>query len=293
MKHGWEIKKLGEVCDFTSLISNIYQTHEQLNMHAVKSVNICLTLRNFLFGYYIVEYEQKGNDRAKYGEKLLDNIAKELQEKGLTNISRAELIRFRKFYKTYPQICGTLSHKSLQLPEQIRGTVSHELQTTEFMSIEPIKFEFLGLKPKDVVYESDLEQAMMDNMQEFLLEMGNGFCFEARQKKILIDGDYFFIDMVFYHRILQCHVLIEIKVDEFKHEHIGQLNVYLEHYKRNVMTENDNPPVGILLVTNKNNTLVEYATGTMDNTLFVQKYLLELPNKEDLIRIIREEAGYE
>jgi len=375
MNKNWQIKKLGEVCDFTSLISNIYQTHEQLNIHAVKSVNICLTLRNFLFGYYIVEYEQKGDDRAKYGEKLLENIAKELQAKGLINISAAELSRFRQFYSTYPQILGTLSQKSLQLPKQILGTLSKELQTTEFVSIEPIKllsnipfshiaelikiddplkrlfyeietikgtwsvrelrrqintlfyertglskkpkqliasvqkasekintadivkspftFEFLGIKSKDVIYETDLEQAIMDNMQDFLLEMGNGFCFEARQKKILIDGDYFFIDMVFYHRILQCHVLIEIKVDEFKHEHIGQLNVYLEHYKRNVMTKNDNPPVGILLVTNKNNTLVEYARGTMDNTLFVQKYLLELPNKEDLIRIIREEAGYE
>ena len=84
---------------------------------------------------------------------------------------------------------------------------------------------------------------------------------------------------------------MEIKVDEFKHEHIGQLNVYLEHYRRNIMTENDNPPVGILLVTNKNNTLVEYAKGAMDNNLFVSKYLLKLPNKEDLIKIIKEELN--
>ncbi len=361
-----------ETNNFSSLIDNIYQTHEYLNIHAVKSVNICLTLRNFLFGYYIVEYEQNGNDWAKYGDKLLENIAKELQAKGLKNVSSAELSRFRQFYTVYPQILGTLSQKSLHLPKQILGTLSQELQTSDYLSIEPIKlitnipfshiaelikiddplkrlfyetetikgtwsvrelrrqisslfyertglskkpkqliketqnaseklntsdiikspftFEFLGMKSKDVVYETDLEQAIMDNLQEFLLEMGNGFCFEARQKKILIEDEYFFIDLVFYHRILQCHVLVEIKVDEFKHEHIGQLNVYLEHYKRNVMTPNDNPPVGILLVTNKNNTLVEYAKGTMDNKLFVSKYLLELPNKQDLIRIIREEG---
>jgi predicted nuclease of restriction endonuclease-like (RecB) superfamily len=358
-------------CDFTSLIKNIYQTHDYLNVHAVKSVNTCLTLRNFLFGYFIVEYEQKGNDRAKYGDKLLENISKELSNRGIKNISSAELSRFRQFYSVYPQILGTLSQETLNIPKQILGTVSQELQTADYISIDPVKlvtnipfshisellkiddplkrlfyeietmkgtwsvrelrrqintlffertgmsgkpeqliesvqkssyklntkeiikspftFEFFGFKSKDVVYESDLEQAIMDNLQEFLLEMGNGFCFEARQKKILIEDEYFFIDMVFYHRILHCHVLVEIKVDEFKHEYIGQLNVYLEHYRRNLMTEKDNLPVGILLVTNKNKTLVEYAKGTMDNNLFVSKYLLELPNKEELIKIIKEE----
>jgi predicted nuclease of restriction endonuclease-like (RecB) superfamily len=359
--------------DFNSLIGSIFQTHEYLNIHAVKSINICLTLRNFLFGYYIVEYEQKGSDRAKYGDRLLENISKELSKKGLKNVSAAELSRFRQFYTIYPQILGTLSQKSLNLPQQILGTVSQQLQTIDYVSLDPVKlisnipfshisellkiddplkrlfyevetvkgtwsvrelrrqintlffertgmskspetliesvqkgsdklnsneviktpfaFEFFGLRAKDVVYESDLEQAIMDNLQDFLLELGNGFCFEARQKKILIEDEYFFIDLVFYHRILQCHVLVEIKVDEFKHEHIGQLNVYLEHYKRNVMTENDNPPIGLLLVTNKNNTLVEYAKGTMDNNLFVSKYLLELPNKNELIRIIEQELN--
>ena len=106
----------------------------------------------------------------------------------------------------------------------------------------------------------------------------------------MIEDDYFFIDMVFYHRILHCHVLIEIKVDKFRHEYIGQLNAYLEHYKRHEMHEGDNPPIGILLVTSKNNTLVEYATGTLDNQLFVSRYLLELPKKEELERIIEQEV---
>jgi predicted nuclease of restriction endonuclease-like (RecB) superfamily len=342
-----------------------------LSVRAVKSINISLTLRNFLFGYYIVEYEQHGNDRAKYGDKLLENITKELSQKGLKNISPSELSRFRQFYVVYPQILGTLSQESFSLPKQILGTMSQELQTNTSVSIAPAKlitnipfshiaelikiedplkrlfyeaeiikgtwsvrelrrqintlfyertgmskkpqqliehtqktsekinvndvikspftFEFLGIKSKDVVYESDLEQEIMNNLQDFLLEMGNGFCFEAKQKKILIEDEYFFIDLVFYHRVLHCHVLVEIKVDEFKHEYIGQLNAYLEHYKRNVMTKNDNPPVGILLVTNKNNTLVEYAKGTIENKLFVSKYLLELPKKEDLIKIIEDE----
>ncbi|GHS87198.1 hypothetical protein FACS1894201_08420 [Bacteroidia bacterium] len=105
----------------------------------------------------------------------------------------------------------------------------------------------------------------------------------------MIGDEYFFIDLVFYHKHLHCNVLIDIKVDEFKHEYIGQLNAYLEHYKRYEMTEGDNLPVGILLVTNKNNTLVEYAKGTMDNKLFVSKYLLELPNKEEFIKIVEKE----
>jgi len=115
--------------DFASLVNKIYQTHEYLNIHAVRSVNICLTLRNFLFGYYIVEYEQKGNDRAKYGDKLLENISKELLLKGLKNVSAGELSRFRQFYAVYPQILGTVSQKSLNVPKQILGTLSQELQT--------------------------------------------------------------------------------------------------------------------------------------------------------------------
>ena len=366
-----ETKNKRHANDMASLVDAIMLAHEHLNFQAVKSINICLTLRNFLIGHYIVEYEQKGQDRARYGDRLLETISRELQAQGLKNISPAELSRFRQFYFTYPQILGTLSLKSLKLPPQILGTVSQELQTGAFVSVAPLKlvscipfshivelikiddplkrffyevetikgtwsvrelrrqintlfferagmsgnpgllldrvqngsvkwdsaeiikspftFEFLGFKSRDVMHESDLEQAIMDNLQDFLLEMGNGFCFEARQKKILVGDEYFFIDLVFYHRVLHCHVLVEIKVDEFKHEHLGQLNVYLEHYKRTVMTEKDNPPVGILLVTNKNDTLVEYARGAMDNHLFVPKYLLELPNKDDLIKIIKGE----
>jgi predicted nuclease of restriction endonuclease-like (RecB) superfamily len=358
--------------NFVQLTQHIKQTHDALQSYAAKAINVGLTIRNWLIGHVIVEYEQHGEDKANYGEHLLEKISAELAHNGLKNVSAAELSRFRQFYTIYPQILGTLSQKSLQLPEQILGTVSQELQVAENQPfIEPIKlvsnlsfshfaelikiadplkrsfyeiecingtwgvrelrrqinslffertglsrkpeklielvqtntekinvseiikspftFEFLGMKAKDVVVESDLEQAIMDNIQNFLLEMGNGFCFEARQKKILIEDAYFFIDMVFYHRILHCHVLIEIKADKFRHEYIGQLNAYLEHYKRHEMREGDNLPVGILLVTSKNNTLVEYATGTLDNQLFVSRYLLELPQKEELERIIEQE----
>lgn len=145
---------------------------------------------------------------------------------------------------------------------------------------DPYIFEFLGLNAKDVMDESDVEKALLDKLQEFLLELGHGFCFEVRQKRILIGSRYFFIDLVFYHRVIKCHVLIELKVDEFTHEHLGQLNTYVSWFKKNVMLEGDNPPVGILLCTQKDHPLVEYALAGMDNNLFVSKYLLELPKKK-------------
>lgn len=151
-------------------------------------------------------------------------------------------------------------------------------------------FEFLGINTKDAVEETDLESALLDHLQEFMLEMGHGFCLETRQKKILIGDEYFFIDLVFYHRILKCHVLVELKVEDFSHHNIGQLNTYVNYYKAKVMRVDDNPTVGILLVTNKNNALVEFATAGMDNHLFVSKYLLELPKKEALEEFIKLEV---
>lgn len=151
-------------------------------------------------------------------------------------------------------------------------------------------FEFLGLNTKDAVEEEDLETALLDHLQAFLLEMGHGFCLEARQRKILIGDEYFFVDLVFYHRILKCHVLVELKVEDFNHYNIGQLNTYVNYYKSEVMQKDDNPTIGILLVTNKNNALVEYATAGMDNQLFVSKYLLELPKKELLEYFILKEV---
>ena len=123
---------------------------------------------------------------------------------------------------------------------------------------------------------------MLDKLQEFLLELGHGFCFEARQQRIIIGGEYCFVDMVFYHRVLKCHVLIELKADEFKYENIGQLNTYVNWYKKNAITTGDNTPIGILLCTGKNSAKVEFALAGMDNKLFVKKYQLELPKKEEI-----------
>ena len=152
---------------------------------------------------------------------------------------------------------------------------------------DPCIFEFLGLKASEAVTESRLEEALLENLHDFLMELGHGFCLEARQKSIVIGKTRGFVDLVFYHRILKCHVLIELKVDTFSHEYLGQLNTYVSWYRKNMMTEGDNPPVGLLLCTQKDHALVEYATANVDNRLFVSKYQLELPTKKELERFLQ------
>ena len=152
---------------------------------------------------------------------------------------------------------------------------------------DPYVFEFLGLRAEDAVSESDLEGALLDNLRALLMELGHGFCLEARQKSIVIGKTRGFVDLVFYHRVLKCHVLVELKVDAFTHEHLGQLNTYVSWYRKHMMTEGDNPPVGLLLCTQKDHVLVEYATATIDNRLFGSKYQLELPRKEELERFLQ------
>ena len=156
---------------------------------------------------------------------------------------------------------------------------------------DPYIFEFLGITPSEVMAESRLEDALLSKLQDFLLELGHGFCFEARQKRILIGDTYGFVDLVFYHRILKCHVLIDLKIENFSHENIGQLNTYVTWYRKNMMQKGDNPPIGILLCTQKDHALVEYALAGLDNKLFVSKYQLALPGKEDMQDFLEREIA--
>jgi len=369
--------------DFSALVAAIRQVDEHMTAQTSRAVNINLTLRNWLIGCYIEEYERSGVDRAAYGERLMDELAKALQNHGLSRCDRRELYRYRQLYLTYPQIVEAvtpqfvpdserfhiwqaLSAKSdptvlsgqivesatpqLRVPgrklierlsfthlseliaiddplkrafyeiECIRGNWSvrelkrqigslyHERsglsidkekladlaqsgaeQTEPKLAIrDPYIFEFLGIKSREVMRESDLEDALLDKLQDFLLELGHGFCFEARQKRILIGNTHGFVDLVFYHRILKCHVLVELKIEAFTHENLGQLNTYVNWYRKNMMAEGDNPPVGILLCTQKDQALVEYALAGMDNKLFVSKYQLELPSKEEIQHFLEE-----
>ncbi|MDP1574487.1 MAG: PDDEXK nuclease domain-containing protein [Coxiellaceae bacterium] len=139
--------------------------------------------------------------------------------------------------------------------------------------------------------ENQLSHALLNKLQQFLLELGKGFCFEARQKRILIGDEYFFIDLVLYHRILKCSVLIELKMSAFNHENIGQLNTYINYFKEHEMHPGDNPPVGILLCTKKNEALVKYAISDQNNKLFVSNYKLELPSEQEVKQFIESQLS--
>ncbi len=148
---------------------------------------------------------------------------------------------------------------------------------------DPMVLEFLGLKPQAAFYEKDLEQALITNMQSFLLELGNGFSFVARQKRIHLEDDDFFIDLVFYNRLLRCFVIIEIKTHKLTHQDIGQLQMYVNYYDRVEKQEDENPTIGILLCTDKNDAVVEFALPENNNSILASKYQLYLPKPEDII----------
>lgn len=358
---------------FEELIDNIEHVHFQLFEQATKQVNSLQTIRNWLIGWYIVEFEQEGEDRAKYGAKLLANISEQMKQKRIVGFSDRNLRQFRQFYLAYPQIWQTLSAKfnmsfltrqirihniareedfynDLMLPlETLINTLtfSHFIELLRldtqlkrrFYEIEAVKnawtvrelaraidtllfertgfsidkvgvvkniasksniqpkdfvknpyfLEFLGLEEKFEYSENDLEIAIIDHLQSFLTELGRGFCFEARQKRITFGNTHYRIDLVFYHRILKCHILIDLKVGKFDHADSGQMLLYLNYYRKNEMTEGDNPPVGIILCADKDDALVEYATSGLESELFVSKYMLQLPDKATLLKFIEEE----
>lgn len=336
--------------NFENLANNIQSIQDALQAQAAHSINMAITTRNWLTGCYIYEYEQNGEDRAAYGEYLLQRLEARLKMKGMT---ARNMRKYRRLYCVYPQLKNPVNnylttHLEIRssLPTEFKDTSTEQTKSDGFPSLPaekifqripctqllsiaaineplkrvffevetirgcwsareldrqissinkeaqpltpadiincPITLEFLGLNDKVVAYEDDLETAILDNIQNFLLEMGEGFCFEGRQKRILIDEDYFWIDLVFYHRILKCHVIVELKTDRFKHEYASQLNLYINYYKHEVMQPDDNPPIGLLLCTDHGDTIVKYATAGMDENLFVRKYMIRLPSEKEI-----------
>ena len=161
-----------------------------------------------------------------------------------------------------------------------------EVQKPEDVIKSTYTLEFLNLPESNQYTESDLEQRLIDNLQKFLLELGKGFTFVGRQYKITINNVHYHVDLVFYHRILKCFVLIDLKKNSVKHEDIGQMNMYLGYFAMEENMPDDNAPIGIIMSRNKDELLVEYATYGMDSNLFVSKYELYLPNREDLERLV-------
>lgn len=384
--------------NFDSLVGRIQSANEMLQDNACLVINRHVTAKAWLTGYYIVEYEQNGEDRAKYGDRLLKCLSERLG-KGKFGITTLKI--YRQFYFTYPQIVGEIANfikliisngqsltaqsirqslaAQLQITENvqfaigqsvtdqlvkakntnvsflvkpyllfnklsfthlaniltikdplerafyetmaIRGTWSvRELQRqidsnyyvrsgwsgkpealanlvdgkaekeTLAMDVKsPFVFEFLGLPAKDVIEESDLEQALMDNLQQFIQELGMGFCFEERQKKMLIDDRYYFADLVFYHRILKRHVIIELKAHRLDYTDSAQLKMYLNYYRKNIMQPDDNPPVGILMCSEVGQEMAEYTLLDQTEDVFVSKYELSIPSKKRMMEFLRKE----
>lgn len=154
---------------------------------------------------------------------------------------------------------------------------------------DPMVLEFLGLKRETAYYEKDLETAIITHLQEFILELGNGFSFVARQKRIHIDGDEFFIDLVFYNRLLQCFVVIEIKTDKLTHQDLGQLQMYVNYYDRIEKEDFENSTIGILLCTDKNDAMVKITLPKNNKTIIASKYQLYLPTEQQLIDEVMKE----
>lgn len=371
--------------NYQQLLALFKETHRELQQRAARSVDISLVIRNWLFGWYIVEFEQGGAERAElYGKRLIDKLSRELKTLGVKGISSTSLRQCRTFYLAYnkigqtvpaqssdapialPEIQQTLSVKSFdsiasapkilqklsasladsfflgwshyvslltisnaderrfyeiearenswgarELERQIAASLYERLALSrdkegirklseKGLIIEkpadviksPFVLEFLDLEEKSAYSEHALETAIIDHLEHFLLELGKGFLFEARQKRFTFDNDHFYVDLVFYNRLLRCYVLIDLKRDKLTHQDLGQMQMYVNYFDRYVKTDDELPTIGILLCHRKHDALVEL-TLPRDSNIFASKYQLYLPSKEELKRQLEEAAGIE
>jgi predicted nuclease of restriction endonuclease-like (RecB) superfamily len=363
--------------NYFSLIKSITGATHRLQEQVATVANQALVIRNWLVGAWLVEFEQNGKDRAKYGQKLLESVAADLAQKEIKGLTDPRVLRdCRVLYRVYPQIRGSVTRElgTIALPsviresatpagKRIRGSATRELptplvledlmrlswthlqeliriddpwsrafyeneclkgrwsirqlqrqigsllyertglstdkraviqrartqeprQTISDVLRDPYILEFTGLAERTEYSELDLETVLLDHLQKFLLELGRGFCFEARQFRITEGRKHHRIDLVFYHRLLRCHVLIDLKIRPFKPADAGQMNFYVNWFKANMMEDDDQPPVGILLCSGSDGTEVEFATAGMDQKLFVSRYLVALPSVEKLRRFL-------
>lgn len=376
---------------YAQLLTAIDSTSQDLLGRAAAAVNQALVIRNWVIGAYIVEFEQYGEDRARYGARLLPRLAEDLKKRGRKGLGVSMLELMRRLYQVYPQLAAKIpsplvtEFSTLAGAGPITDSVTgghgiHAVKTSasvkskavappaaspelvlrfswshllEFIRIEdplkrafyenecikgnwskrqlqrqigsllfertglsknkaavlrraqsqessadvadllrdPYVLEFTGLGERTEYTESDLEKALLDHLQQFLLELGTGFCFEARQKRITVGNKHDYIDLVFYQRRLRCHVLIDLKTRPFTHGDAGQMNFYLNWWKKNGMEQGDNLPVGIILCSDREKTEVEFATAGMDNKLFVSRYLVALPSAEQLREFIERDRA--
>lgn len=310
---------------------------EQARTKVRSAVNSAMVEAYWLNGQRIVQEEQRGSNRAVYGERLLANLSRELSASLGKGFSYANLRNFRQFYLTYPDqkicytLCGKLSwsHNRLIMREDDpkarayylvesasqQWTVrqlERNLQSRSFQRLlssqgsspqdrlprseplgdfikDPYVLEFLQLPESGQLRESELEQAIIDELQEFLLELGKGFSFVARQMRISTETSHFVMDLVFYNYLLKCFVILDLKTGKLTHQDIGQMDMYVRMFDDLKRGEDDNPTIGIILCDSKDETVVRYSVIQESQQLFASKYQRILPTEEELIAEIERE----
>ena len=327
---------------YQQLIDRIGECLAQGKQRAFEQVNTLLVETYWQIGQYIVEFEQKGNERAEYGSRLLTQLSRDLKTAYGKGFSRRNVLDMRRFYVSYPKwqmVSAKLgwSHytellaisddlaRSFYEQQCIRDRWSvrelkrqkdsalfervamskdraeilalaqkgQKIESARDVVKDPYVFEFLDLPDRNY-HESELENRLIVQLEKFLLELGKGFAFIGQQYRITLNNTHFYVDLVFYHRILKCFVLIDLKTRAVRHEDIGQMNMYLNYFRAEENMEDDNEPIGIVLARDKDEILVEYATGGISNQLFVSRYQLYLPDVEVLkqeLRRLLDEVG--
>ena len=314
---------------YNKLLKSIGATLEIARGNAQRSVNAQLVKANWEIGKHIVEFEQRGQERAEYGSELLARLSRDLKSNYGKGFSRRNVLDMRRFYLAYPiwqPVAAKLSwtHHTIlfsvtnatarkfylkqalienwskrELERQIEASLferlalsrdkkgvmrlskkGHVSKNASEVVKDPYVLDFLNIPQNHRITEKQLEQKLIDNLQMFLLELGKGFAFVGRQYKISLRSKHFYIDLVFYHRILRCFVLVELKTKPVTHQDIGQMNLYLNYFKTEENVKGDAEPIGIILSAGKDEVLVEYATGGISNKIFVSKYQLHLPDKK-------------
>lgn len=312
-----------------NLFLSIKEIILQSRSKSYRMVNTILIETYWQIGKTIVENEMGGEARAQYGKAILKNLALQLSMEFGKGFDERNLNNMRAFYKAFPiwnalrtELSWThyrlLSRidteqkrtyylteaiqknlNSRQLQREINSlaferVVKHLPQPQEILTVEnlmkdPYIFEFLGLNAEIKNTERKIETAIINHIQQFLLEFGKGFAFVARQQHIVTDTSDFFIDLVFYNYLLKCFVIVDLKTGELSHQDIGQIDMYVRMYDDLKKSPDDNPTIGILLCSEKDETIVKYSVLNDKNNLFASKYMLLLPKEEELKHIIEQD----
>lgn len=305
---------------------------------AWQAVNSAMVAAYWNIGRVIVEQEQKGELRAKYGEASIEELSRRLAAEFGKGFDRSNLWNMRAFYTAYPKFealrrelswthyrlllkvnkpevrsfyeveCANARWSTRELDRQINSLLferlvlsrdkkkimmlakkGHEVSSPGDLVKDPYVLEFTGLRQDESFLESDLEDALISRLQQFLLEMGKGFAFMGRQQRITMDGEHYYVDLVFYNRLTRSFVLVDLKAGRLTHQDLGQMQMYVNFYQRELISAGENPPIGIVLCTAKSEAVVRYTLPEGNKQIFASKYKLYLPTEKELARELQQE----